>query len=67
MKPFAEWPEIMTPEDIKKYIGIGHVDAYKMFNRPDFPLIDNTIKRGKRVGKFALRQWLNKGVAINEN
>ena len=62
-KPFEEWPEIMTAEDLKGYLGFGHVEAYYMFNRPDLPLI-NKVRRGKKIGKYALREYLNKGTKI---
>ena len=65
-KPFSDWPEIMTPEDLKQCCGFGHVEAYRIFKQKGFPLIDPEIKRCKRIGKFALRAWLNKG-AIPDN
>lgn len=64
-KPFEEWPEALTPEDLKECLGMGHVDAYKMFQQPDFPLIMK-VKRNKKVGKFALRAYINKGVPIHD-
>lgn len=67
-RPFSDWPEIMTADDCKTFLGMGHVEAYALFNRPDFrPLLINpTVRRGKRVGKHALRQYLNKGATIHD-
>ncbi len=62
--PFEEWPELMTPEDLKKYCGFGHVEAYRIFNQKGIPLVDIEVRRGKRIGKYALRAWLNKGARI---
>lgn len=64
MKPFIDWPELMTPEDLKQCLDYPHVAAYSLFNRPDFPLIDK-VKRGKRIGKYALQAYLNRGVPIH--
>lgn len=66
MKPFQDWPELMTPEDLKQCCGFGHVEAYKIFNQHGFPLVNADVRRGKKIGKYALREWLNKGAAIRE-
>lgn len=61
-KPFAEWPELMTIPDVEACTGMTRKDAYRIFNRPDFPQLVPGKKADRRVGKFILREYLNKGV-----
>jgi len=64
LRPFEQWPEIMTPTEVITYTGLPERDVWTMFNMKDFPLMVPGKRRGKHVGKFALRQWLNKGAKI---
>ena len=62
MKAFADWPELMAPEDVIECLGLAKNRVYDWFGLPDFPLVDGQ-KNCKRIGKFALRRWLNRGVS----
>lgn len=63
--PFIEWPEIMTVDDVIDCCGFPRDDVYRMFKRSDFPLTCPEKKAKRRVGKFAFRSWLNKGIEFS--
>lgn len=49
---------VLRPKDVQKLLGIGRVQAYQLFKRPDFP-----AKRHGRcyfVSKRAFFEWLEK-------
>lgn len=58
--PFAEWPEVLTVADVRDCLGLAHNEAYRLFKAPGFPLIEPGKRQCKRVGKYALRRWINK-------
>jgi len=62
-QPFEQWPEVMTPADLISYAGFSQHEAYAIFSRKDFPLVSN-VARGKKVGKYALREYLNRGATV---
>ena len=66
MTPFRDWPEIMTPRDVMQHLDYDHVTAYQLFNQPDFPQSKPITKRGKRVGRYALRDYIN-GREVHDN
>ena len=63
-KPFGEWPEVMTVNEAVECTGLPRDDMYRIFKRPDFPLAIPGKKAQRKVGKYALRQYLNKGAMI---
>lgn len=63
MKVFDQWPELMTVNDVADCTGLPIRTVYKIFSLKDFPKIDG-CKRYRTVGKFALRDYLNKGARI---
>ena len=65
MLPFTDWPELMTITDVSEYCDFGLTDTKRMFDRKDFPTVNPEAKRYKRVGKYALQAYLNKGVPIH--
>lgn len=66
-KPFLEWPEVMTIPDVIDCTGLPLHDVYSMFNLHDFPQVCPGKKGSRKVGKYALREWINKGALIDEN
>ncbi len=61
-KPFEEWPELMTVAQVIEYTGMNSKDVHRIFNLPDFPQVVPGKRSDRIVGKFVLRDWLNKGV-----
>lgn len=49
---------ILRPKDVKKLLGLGRVQVYELFKRPDFP----AKKHGKSlfVSKKAFLEWLER-------
>lgn len=64
MKAFEQWPELMTVHDVAECTGLPVRTVYSIFRNKDFPKIGG--ERYRAVGKFVLREYLNKGVKINE-
>jgi len=62
-KQFDEWPELMMAKDIVECTDMPRDDAYNLFRQPDFPQVNTGKRRSRMVGKFALREWLNRGKA----
>jgi hypothetical protein len=66
MKRFDEWPEIMTPKDVIEYLELPDRDVWEMFKNRDFPLVVPGKLRGRYVGKYSLREYINRGMKIEQ-
>lgn len=64
MKQFEEWPELLTVKDVTECAGMNSKDAHRIFNLPGFPQLVPGKKADRLVGKYVLREWLNKGAKI---
>jgi len=64
MKQFADWPELMTIPDVIDCTGMTGKDVYRAFKQPGFPQLVPGKKADRRVGKYALREWINRGAKI---
>lgn len=58
---FDEWPEILTPHEVREILQVSNREAFAMFKRPGFPCVTPGKRRGQQVGKYAFRDWINKG------
>ncbi|WP_370295198.1 helix-turn-helix domain-containing protein [Rossellomorea marisflavi] len=54
-----ELPEVMTPKDVKSYLGIGRKTVYEMMENPPF----HVAKVGKlyKISKKTFLEWLDNG------
>lgn len=68
LEPTLNWedaPDTITPEDLKNILGIGIEGARKIFNKSDFPKINEIGNIGK-ADKEAARLYIQ-GIKINKN
>lgn len=64
---WAEAPDIITPEDLAKILGIGIENARKIFDEPNFPKISkNIIGNIGKADKEAARLYIQ-GIKINKS
>jgi len=66
-EPFEKWPELLDSADVEFFTGLPRDDVYQMFKQKDFPALIPEKRRGKVIGRYALRAYLNRGVPIDEN
>lgn len=59
---FDDWPELLTPADVMQCLNVGRVEVYTWFKQKGFPLLRPGKHYNMQVGKFALREWLNRGI-----
>ena len=64
MKQFEEWPELMSIPSVADCTGMTKKDVYRIFNMTGFPQLVPGKKADRLVGKYVLREWLNKGAKI---
>jgi uncharacterized protein YjcR len=57
---FDDWPEIMKVKDIVDHLEVKRDTVYQWLRSPTFPKMTDD-HRNMRVGKFALRAWINRG------
>ena len=57
-----DWPPVLTAADIKRLLRWGDHRIQITFNRPDFPLVDRSVKRNRQVTADALWAWMNRGI-----
>lgn len=58
-KPYEDWPMLMSRKDVKECTGLSAPRVTKLFNSPDFPLLDDS-KREQIVHRVLLNQYLQK-------
>ncbi|WP_405168493.1 DNA-binding protein [Paenibacillus sp. FSL H3-0286] len=56
IRSYKDYPSILTPDDIKKILGIGRKQTYEFLNNPPF----NVVRVGKliKVSKAVFINWL---------
>ena len=56
MKPESNLPELMSVQDMAKYLGMGQNKAYEMVNKGELPAIK--IRGRWKVPKSMLENWV---------
>lgn len=66
-RPFSEWPEVLDAPAVMDCTGMARDDVHRMFRAKGFPTINSEKARYRRVGKYALRAWINKGAIQDDD
>jgi len=66
-KPFDQWPEVMNHTQIMEFTGLSHSQAWTVLTSDHIyrPFPDK--RRGLRLGRYALRDFLNGRVIEKED
>lgn len=54
-----ELPDVLTPEDVRRFLRVGRGAAYRLMRQPGFPAV--RLPGGWRVSKEAFLRWLEGG------
>ena len=57
--------ELLTPQEVREILGVGHVKIYEMLRNQEIPVV--SIGKKYRIPKDALEEWIKKntkGVVI---